>query len=86
MRLSLVFLTVSTALFLISGQSYGTEEYAMKTGKNCGFCHVDPSGGGELTVAGMTMPQKVFYIMAYLNLTAVFGCNIKTGSGSMKLR
>lgn len=29
-----------------------TEEYAEKTGRECGFCHLDPSGGGELTGVG----------------------------------
>jgi predicted heme/steroid binding protein len=52
MRLSLIFLSFFIALFIFSIGSYGTEEYAMKTGKSCGFCHVDPSGGGELTSAG----------------------------------
>lgn len=29
-----------------------TEEYAEKTGHECAFCHLDPSGGGEFTAAG----------------------------------
>jgi len=29
-----------------------TEDFARKTGKDCSFCHLDPSGGGELTKAG----------------------------------
>ena len=29
-----------------------TEEYAEKTGKECASCHVDPSGGYELTEEG----------------------------------
>jgi hypothetical protein len=28
---------------------------------------------GKESFPGMTMPRKVFYIMAYLNLSAVFG-------------
>jgi predicted heme/steroid binding protein len=52
MKISLIFLTFFAAIFLFSALSYGTEEYAMKTGKDCGFCHIDPSGGGELTSAG----------------------------------
>jgi predicted heme/steroid binding protein len=46
--LSFLFFT----LCILAGPSYGTEEYAMSTGKECGFCHVDPSGGGELTDSG----------------------------------
>ncbi|HET6419146.1 MAG TPA: CopD family protein [Geobacteraceae bacterium] len=52
MRLSLILLSFFTSVFLFCGHSYGTEEYAIKTGKSCGFCHVDPSGGGELTSVG----------------------------------
>ncbi|TWJ18686.1 CopD family protein [Geobacter argillaceus] len=29
-----------------------TEEYASQTGRPCATCHLDPSGGGELTTAG----------------------------------
>jgi predicted heme/steroid binding protein/uncharacterized membrane protein len=29
-----------------------TEEYAKQTGKECAVCHVDPTGGGELTKSG----------------------------------
>jgi len=29
-----------------------TEEFARQTGEACSACHVDPSGGGELTAAG----------------------------------
>lgn len=31
-----------------------TEEYAAETGQPCAACHLDPSGGGELTAAGET--------------------------------
>ena len=31
-----------------------TEEYAKQTGQACAVCHLDPGGGGELTVAGKT--------------------------------
>jgi hypothetical protein len=27
-------------------------EFAQKTGKACGACHVNPAGGGKLTAAG----------------------------------
>jgi len=44
--LVLMFLLVPAAM------SLATEEYAMKTAQDCGYCHVSPSGGGELTKAG----------------------------------
>ncbi|MFO7607226.1 MAG: cytochrome b5 domain-containing protein [Desulfurivibrionaceae bacterium] len=39
-------------LVLFAGTAHATEEYAEKTGAECGVCHVDPLGGGELTEAG----------------------------------
>ncbi len=39
-------------LFLASIPGSATEEMAEKTGKNCSCCHLDSSGGGELTKAG----------------------------------
>ena len=43
-------------LFLLSiftaGNLFATEEYAASTGQDCAVCHLDPSGGGELTSAG----------------------------------
>ncbi len=52
MKLFLVFLIFCAVFLVLSCPGYATEEFAMKTGKECGFCHVDPSGGGELTAAG----------------------------------
>jgi predicted heme/steroid binding protein len=45
--------SVAILLYLII-TPYGnsTEEYAEKTGKSCAYCHLDPSGGAELTKAG----------------------------------
>lgn len=34
-----------------------TEEYASQTGKACAVCHLDPGGGGELTMAGKTFAE-----------------------------
>lgn len=43
------------ALMLCSAQPAGaTEEYARQTGRICASCHLDPSGGGELTAGGTT--------------------------------
>jgi predicted heme/steroid binding protein/uncharacterized membrane protein len=39
-------------IFLFSSWGNSTEEYAEKTGKSCAHCHLDSSGGGELTKAG----------------------------------
>jgi predicted heme/steroid binding protein len=39
--------------------SFATEEYAEKTGKECSACHVDPSGGSELTEEGRGFQNKL---------------------------
>jgi predicted heme/steroid binding protein/uncharacterized membrane protein len=47
--------TLLITLLLILGtslQTLATEEWAEKTGKECRHCHLDPSGGGELTAVG----------------------------------
>ncbi len=31
---------------------FATEEFAAQTGHDCSYCHLDPSGGGELTAQG----------------------------------
>ncbi len=35
-----------------------TEEYARQTGLACAACHLDPGGGGELTVTGKAFSDK----------------------------
>ncbi len=48
-----VVLVVSVlALPVFPSSATGTEEYARETGKACVACHIDPSGGGELTAEG----------------------------------
>jgi len=44
--------TFTLFLFLIISPGKATEEIAEQTGKSCAHCHLDPSGGGELTKAG----------------------------------
>jgi len=43
-------------LFMLLGfagkAAMATEQIALETGHDCGYCHLDPSGGGELTVTG----------------------------------
>ncbi len=39
-------------LGLLLSPVHATDEYAELTGKSCKFCHIDTSGGGELTAAG----------------------------------
>jgi predicted heme/steroid binding protein len=46
-----VFVVACTACFP-AFQGWATEEVARETGRACGECHLDPSGGGELTAAG----------------------------------
>lgn len=46
---------VPMTIFLLAGYvatGFCLEEYAEKTGHDCEYCHVDPSGGAELTDIG----------------------------------
>jgi len=47
-------LIIPAILFFVSfaAPAYATEEYAKATGSECRECHIDPSGGGELTETG----------------------------------
>lgn len=45
------FLLLACLLYL-SQPACATEEYARQTGRMCAACHLDPSGGGELTPDG----------------------------------
>ncbi len=40
------------ALVLMPSTLFATVEYSRQTGKSCGTCHMDPSGGGALTAEG----------------------------------
>jgi len=50
--------TVIILLLLFSSLGSATEEIAEKTGKSCSFCHLNQSGGGELTEAGKDYLKK----------------------------
>ena len=39
-------------LLLFPTRGLPTEEFARRSGKECAACHVDPTGGGELTAVG----------------------------------
>jgi len=43
---------VVTLMLAFPLTSLATEEYARQTGRACSSCHVDPSGGGELSSSG----------------------------------
>jgi len=51
--------TVIILLLLFSSSGTATEEIAEKTGESCSFCHLDQSGGGELTEAGKDYLKKL---------------------------
>ena len=53
MKRTIVLAVLCTmALLLFTASAYAFSSYATLTGKTCGFCHVDPDGGGALTPAG----------------------------------
>lgn len=47
-----VFLIGIVILLLSASSLFATEEFAEVTSRDCAFCHIDPSGGGELAPAG----------------------------------
>lgn len=55
-----LILAASAAMLLIAGSAMtltvqtakATPAYATSTGKPCGYCHVNPAGGGKLKAAG----------------------------------
>ena len=52
-----IFLVCSFML-LMPQLAGATEEYAKQTGQACSYCHLDPGGGGELTVAGKAYSES----------------------------
>lgn len=52
LHLFLVQILLSSYMLMTPQLSAATEEYAKQTGQACAVCHLDPGGGGELTVAG----------------------------------
>lgn len=61
MRCGAAFLLLVSVLVLalFPSRGNGTEEYAERTGRTCGACHLDPSGGGELTEEGTAYRQDL---------------------------
>jgi len=50
---------ILTFLVVCPQNSFSTEEYAEKTAKDCQTCHIDPSGGAELTEEGKEFQSKL---------------------------
>ncbi len=59
MRYKIGGLIVFFLMFLCPYWGISTEEYAEKTGKSCSYCHLDSSGGGELTKFGEEYLEKL---------------------------
>lgn len=51
-----LFMTIMLVFLQHAG---ATEEYAKMTGRTCAACHLDPAGGGELTVSGKAFAATV---------------------------
>jgi predicted heme/steroid binding protein/uncharacterized membrane protein len=58
-RISWSVFVLFLMIFLFPSWGNSTEEYAEKTGKSCAHCHLDSSGGGELTKAGEDYLEKL---------------------------
>ncbi|MGA2777503.1 MAG: hypothetical protein ABSF94_08090 [Steroidobacteraceae bacterium] len=50
--LSAAIVLAGTAALLVSGPAAATAQFGKDTGKACGDCHTNPSGGGALTPFG----------------------------------
>ncbi len=48
----MIVVAVIFIFFLLPSNALATVEYAQQTGKGCDACHIDPSGGGQLTKEG----------------------------------
>ena len=57
-RTAVLLLAMVLSLPVFPSPVTGTEEYAKETGKACAVCHLDPSGGGELTAEGESYQRK----------------------------
>jgi hypothetical protein len=51
-------LIAGSATILTVQTAKATPQYAQKTGKACGYCHVNPAGGGKLKAAGKKFQKK----------------------------
>lgn len=51
-------LIAGSAMTLTVQTAKATPAYAQKTGKACGYCHVNPAGGGKLKAAGERFKKK----------------------------
>jgi hypothetical protein len=61
-----LILAASAATLLLAGSAMivtvktakATPAYSQQTGKACGYCHVNPAGGGKLKAAGENFKKK----------------------------
>ena len=51
-KISTLVILCAMVLVFAAGSAYAYSSYANQTGKSCGYCHVNPRGGPELTAAG----------------------------------
>lgn len=58
-RIWLITALLLLSLSLLATTARATEQFAMETGHDCSYCHLDPAGGGELTAAGKGYLQQL---------------------------
>jgi len=71
-----ILCSIFTILVISAPVALCTEEYARRTGKECAVCHLDPTGGGELTAEGKAYAASIHQPAG----------NIQPGSASWLLR
>jgi predicted heme/steroid binding protein/uncharacterized membrane protein len=60
----LAALAVLLPILLLPARGSCTEEYATRTGKPCGACHLNPSGGGDLSAEGAAFRKEMLLVGA----------------------
>jgi hypothetical protein len=53
-----VVVAASWAVIATAPSANATAQYAKQTGKPCGYCHANPSGGGKLKAAGQKFQKN----------------------------
>lgn len=52
-KIAVILFSIFLLVITLVQPTFGLPEYSEQTGKQCGVCHVNPDGGGDLTAQGL---------------------------------